>query len=160
MTTEQPEPIATPAPRASSYDDPPADPDDLDVIDFDAARREEQDRPIRFKLGGITFTAVAVMPAGAYLDTYGKTDVPLLPFLQSVMEDGEYDRLVARVYDKADPIDVVHLVRVVRKLEAMYSARPTRRPTGSPAGPDATGAAFSSAPGLPVSPTPPAPAFA
>jgi hypothetical protein len=136
------------------WPDPVPDPDDLDVLDFDVARREEVDKPIRFRLGGELFTALPLMPAGDYLRSYGQ-EVPLLSYMQTCLPDDEWERFDKVVSRKVDPIDTVHVLRVVRKLEAMYSARPTRRPTGSPAGPDATGDASSSTPPVAASVIPP-----
>lgn len=126
--------------------------------DFDAARAErlrERD-PIRFTLGGETFTCVPAVPIGASFDLADApepdrvTDLSvsrsLAAFIENTLVDGDVDRFRAALRSKAEPVNGADLYEVVTWLAGEYAARPTSPSTGSSGGRATTGETSSSEP--------------
>ena len=122
----------------------------MPTLDFDAARRERgRGEPLRFKLGGKTFTCVPMAPFAWVGDAVTKDqDVTVLQrfeqacqFVRDVLAtDADRKRFdgVLRSFD--DPITEQDVLDVVNGLVAVYAARPTLPPNGSSNGRRRTGA--------------------
>lgn len=118
--------------------------------DFDAARAERlrQRDPIRFVLGGETFTCLPVIPVGAGLDladaghhpmgTVGYTQA-LHRFIRSALVDDDLDRFEKVLTSKTDPVGPNDLQELAEWLAEEYTARPTSPSTDSSGGRQSSG---------------------
>lgn len=125
-------------------------------FDAEAAERARERDPIRFRLGGVEFTARPVIPFGAQLDLAAAPELRhdpvgaaegLVLFLQQVVVPDQVDQVEGAVR----AVDLLHTHDVVRWLGEEYSGRPTVRSSVSAVSPPADGPRSSSEPSETVS---------
>lgn len=113
--------------------------------DFDASRAATRAEPIKFKLGGYTFTCLAQAPIGAALDLARapepdpldpNSDVTVLAcnaidlFVQRLLlNEREVKRWHKVIRDRKNPVSSEDLVALAFWLAEQYAARPTE-PSG------------------------------
>jgi hypothetical protein len=118
--------------------------------DFDSARAATNADPIRFKLGGYTFTCLAQAPIGAALDLARAPEPdPLDPNADvTVLACNAIDTFVQRLLasprdvkrwqkvlrDRKNPVSSEDLVELAFWLAEEYTARPTQPSADSSAG--------------------------
>lgn len=136
--------------------------------DFDAVIRErerEQDRrPIRFKLGGEELETLAVVPGGFAIDLVasGQDAVAYRRFLRGVLRDDDghetddgfvpssLERFDMLMYGRENPIDGGIVRDIVEWLAGEYAGRPTERSSASADGPHTDGQPSSNGAGSPA----------
>lgn len=123
----------------------------MTLHDFDAARRERnrEREPLQFKLGGETFTCLAVIPAGLGYDlleielTGDQLRIGLayrdfiLAVLATKADRDRFEKVLRQTKNAVEPLD---LRDVVVWLAEQYGGRPTQRSSDSSDGPPANGA--------------------
>lgn len=127
----------------------------MPTLDFDAARRERAAKrdPVRFRLGGKTFTCKPVMPFAWLMDVVANDSGKLtlkerydnsVAFLVEVLAtEADRKRLHEVLRDGDDPIGEDDIYDAVSQLVGVYAARPTSPSNGSSAGRRRNGAASS-----------------
>lgn len=111
--------------------------------DFDAARleRERERDPVRFQLGGETFSLIPRIPLGDSFDladapepapeTLGESVRALTRFIDRVLIDDDRARWAELLRRRDDPIDAWAIIDLGTWIAEQYAARPTVRSTGS-----------------------------
>lgn len=117
--------------------------------DFDAARRERQGHqpkpdPVRFLLGGETFTLLDAIPLGATLDlhdapepspsTLNEAVVALVRFIDRVLIDEDRERFKELLRRRNDPIDGWDIIELGDRIARHFTNRPTVPSSDSSAG--------------------------
>lgn len=117
--------------------------------DFDAARRERQahtprPEPVRFLLGGETFTLLDAIPLGATLDlhdapeptpeTLNEAVVALVRFVDRVLVDEDRERFKELLRRRNDPIDGWDIIELGDRIARHFANRPTVPSSDSSAG--------------------------
>lgn len=109
--------------------------------DFDAARREAVNEPVAFTLRGERFDCRDTVPLRVVLlyAIAGGSAIAAYQFIAAAMDDGDFDRFAKVVDHAVPPILTDEAVGIADWLQGVYTGRPTRPSTGSPAGRSTTG---------------------
>lgn len=122
--------------------------------DFDAYRKErDQDKPrtqhdVSFRLGGIDFECIKILPSGLILDLAAAPDPEEKPmeavaalrnFVLNIIVEGQRDQFLEVLRRPDDPADFDTLAAVVEYLSREYAGRPTTPPLPSGNGRSETG---------------------
>lgn len=113
----------------------------MPFADFDAARREAVNEPVAFQLRGERFECLARCPAGDLFTLAGRglTPASARDFIAGVVADDHLERFAKVLANKDDPVDLAEVVAITEWLVEVYTGRPTKPSTGSPAGRQRTG---------------------
>jgi hypothetical protein len=126
------------------------------VLDFTVARR-----PVRFRVDGDVFEAIAALPAmmafelseiGARLrdaPTTAARQAALLEVFGAILLPSSLERFVQRLGSPTEPIDAGQLIAIVQGLLGTYGLRPTPPSPGSSPAPPAPASGMPSTDGSP-----------
>lgn len=96
--------------------------------------------PTTFTIDDEEFTTVRAVPAGLMADLADiDAGEATAAFFNLILDEDSAARFLARMRDKANPIDSETAVAVTKYLYEEMSARPTELPSGSPDGSEPTG---------------------
>lgn len=125
--------------------------------DFDAARREHEGEPVRFKLAGDTFTCLPVVPVRTALliDQATSAAAAYVDFIAACLIEADRDRFRLLLSTTADEVTFDEVMEVAAWVGEQLTGRPTTPSDASAAGSSDGGQPSSVEPAATASPSPP-----